>query len=92
MAALRESQIDSLARHLVGGLIARGSILPRRDEKDLVACVVEFLSANFEEEARLDDEAERMAEEQARLNRGLDVTRLRTLIKQRLAEKKGFTL
>ena len=32
------------------------------------------------------------SEEQARLDTRLDVTRLRGMIRQRLAEKKGFTL
>jgi hypothetical protein len=89
---MRETQIDALANHLVAGLVARGSIKPTRDVKELVACVVELMSANFEEEARLEDEADKMAEQEARRNPSLDVTRLRTMIKQRLAEKKGFTL
>jgi len=33
-----------------------------------------------------------MAEEQARLNPGVDVTRLRSMIRQRLAQKQNFTL
>jgi hypothetical protein len=89
---IRESQIDALARHLAEGLVARGSIKPKADIAALIASIVEFMSENFETEAQIEDEAERMAEEQARLNRGLDLDRLRTLIKQRLAEKKGFTL
>jgi len=89
---LTEAQIDALANHLVHGLIEHGSITPRADEKDLVACVVEMMSANFEEEKRIEDEAERQAEELARRNRGVDVTRLRAGIRQRLAEKRRFTL
>jgi hypothetical protein len=89
---MRESQIDSLANHLVNGLISRGVIKPLADVKDLVACVVELMSQNFETEARIDDEADRMAEEQARLNPGVDVTRLRAMIRQRLAQKQNFTL
>lgn len=89
---LSEAQIDALAGHLVHGLLARGSIKPKADEKELVACVVELMSANFEEETRLEDEAEKQAETLARQNPGMDATRLRTMIKRRLAEKKGFTL
>ncbi|HTO78135.1 MAG TPA: DUF507 family protein [Methylocystis sp.] len=89
---LREAQIDSLANHLVHGLVARGIIKPRVDEKDLVACVVELMSQNFETESRIDDEADKMAEEQARLNPGVDATRLRSMIRQRLAQKRNFTL
>ena len=44
------------------------------------------------DKAKIDDEADRMAEEQARLDPRLDVTRLRGMIRNRLAEKKGFTL
>jgi hypothetical protein len=89
---ISEQQIDALAGHLVRGLIARGALKPKTDEKDLIACVVEMMSANFEEEARLDDEAEKQAAELARRNPGVDASRLRIGIKQRLAEKKNFTL
>jgi hypothetical protein len=91
---LREAQIDALANHLVNGLIARGVIKPRAGVgvKDLVACVVELMSQNFETEAHIDEEADKMAEQQARLNPGLDVTRLRAMIRQRLAQKQNFTL
>ena len=89
---LRETQIDSLANFLVDGLIARGVINPIRDQKEIVACVVELMSSNFETEARIDEEANRMAEEEVRKDPRADFSRLRTLIKQRLAERKGFVL
>jgi hypothetical protein len=89
---ITEAQIDALATHLVSGLIARGTIQPKADEKDLIACVVELMSENFEAEARIDEEADRVATEEARKDSRLDVTRLRGMIRQRLAEKKGFTL
>ncbi|MGH7842724.1 MAG: DUF507 family protein [Candidatus Binataceae bacterium] len=92
MAAVSEAQIDALANHLVRGLVARGVIKPLADEKELVACVAELMSANFEEAARLEDEADRQAETLARQNPGVDATRLRDGIKKRLAEKKGFVL
>jgi len=89
---LREAQIDSLASFLVSGLVAKGIIKPKGDSKDIVALVVEFLSENFETEAKIDEEADRTSEELARKNPGMDVTRLRTLTRQKLAEKKGFVL
>ncbi|MDB5108086.1 MAG: hypothetical protein JWM69_1027 [Candidatus Binatus sp.] len=89
---MREAQIDALANHLVQGLIDRGVIVPKGDVKDLVACVTELMSENFETEAQIDEEADKMAEVEARRDPRLDVTRLRNLIRQRLAEKKGFTL
>lgn len=89
---LSDAQIDTLANHLIEGLISRGAINPKADVKALVACVIEMMAANFETEAKIEDEAEQMAAEQARLNRGLDADRLRSMIKQRLADKKGFTL
>jgi len=84
---IRDSQIDALARHLVEGLAARGSITPKADVKELVACIVELMSENFETEAQIEDEAEKMAED-----RSLDADRLRSMIKQRLADKRGFTI
>jgi len=50
---ITDAQIDALANHLVQGLIARGSIKPKVNEKDLVACVVELMSSNFETEAKI---------------------------------------
>jgi hypothetical protein len=90
--AMREAQIDALATHLVNGLVDRGVIKPKADVKELVACVVELMSANFETEAQIDEEADKMAEAEARRDSRLDVTRLRNMIRQRLAEKKNFTL
>ena len=89
---ITEAQIDALASHLVRGLLERGVIKAKADEDDLIACVVELMSDNFETEARIDEEADRVATEQARKDSRLDVTRLRGMIRQRLAEKKGFTL
>ena len=77
--AMREAQIDALATHLVNGLIDRGLISPKADAKELVACVVELMSANFETEAQIDEEADKMAEAEARRDTRLDVTRLRRI-------------
>jgi hypothetical protein len=90
--AVREVEIEALARHLVEGLLARGVIRPKAEPDAMIACVVELMSLNFETEAKLDTEAEQMAEREARQHPGLDFNRLRTLIKQRLADKKNFTI
>jgi hypothetical protein len=89
---MREAQIDTLATFLVQGLIARRAIDAKADVKDLVACVVELMSANFDEEARIEDEAATMAEDLARKDPRVDVTVLRNKLRQRLAEKKNFPL
>jgi hypothetical protein len=89
---MSERQIDSLASHLVHELIAHGSIMALADEKDLIACVIEMMSANFEQETRIEDEADKQAEALARQNPGVDPARLRAGIRQRLAAKAGFTL
>ncbi len=89
---VREQEIDALARHFVEGLKASGAIVPKADLDALIACVVELMSANFELENQIDEEADRMAEEEARKHPGIDVTRLRSLIRQRIAQRKDFTL
>lgn len=89
---VREAEIDALARHFVEGLIAHKALAPKADVDALIACVVELMSENFETEAKIDEEADEMAEAEARRHSSIDVTRLRALIKQRLAEKKGFTI
>jgi hypothetical protein len=89
---MKEAEIDALANHLVQGLISRGTIKPKADVADLVACVVELMSANFDTEGKIDDEAEKMAEELGRKDPRADVNRLRSMIRHRLADKYGFTL
>lgn len=89
---LREVQIDSLANFLVSGLIANGVIKPRREAGELVACAVELMSANFEVEAKIDEEAARMAEELARKDPRVDLNRLHGMLRERIAQKKGFVL
>lgn len=89
---VKEAEIDALARHLVEGLIARDAIVAKADVDTLIACVVELMSANFETEAEIDAEADQMAENEARRHPGIDVGRLRSMIRQRLAEKRNFTL
>jgi len=89
---VREQEIDALARHFVESMKAAGAIVPKADIEALVACVVEFMSANFEQESQIDEEADRMAEDEARKHPGIDVTRLRHLIRQKIAQRKGFTL
>ena len=73
-------------------LAAREIIKPKAEEKVLIACVVELMSANFETEAEIVAEADRLTEELARQDPRADPARLRSMIRQRLAEKKGFTL
>jgi hypothetical protein len=89
---LREVQIDSLANFLVSGLIAKGVLKPRREANELVACVIELMSDNFEAEARIDEEAARMAEELARKDPRADPDRLRAMLRERIAKKKDFVL
>jgi hypothetical protein len=90
--SVREGQIDAMAAFLVENLIERGVINAKADPAALIACVVELMSENFETEAQIDAEADKMAEELARQDTRTDVTRLRSMIRQRLADKKGFTL
>jgi hypothetical protein len=89
---VREQEIDALARHFVESLKASGAIVPKAEVDDLVACVVELMSANFELENQIDEEADRMAEAEARKHPGIDASRLRSLIRQRIAQRKDFTL
>jgi hypothetical protein len=89
---MREQEIDALARHFVETMTAGHALVPKADAEALIACLVEFMSANFEQENQIDEEADRMAEDEVRKHPGIDVTRLRNLIRQRIAERKGFTL
>jgi hypothetical protein len=87
-----DARAAALASYLVGELIKRGAIKPAKPEDELIACVTEMISENFEIAAKIEDEAATMAENLGRQDSRVDVGTLRSKIRARLAEKKNFPL
>jgi hypothetical protein len=87
---------EALCRHaaemLVKTLSEKDLVRVRTDKKILIDKIVAALLDNFRQEEALDTEAERLAEEHLRTTRGFDRQKVTQLIKQRLAEERGFVL
>jgi hypothetical protein len=87
-----ETACRHVAEMLVTTLSQKGLVRLRTDTKAVTAKIVAALLDNFRQEEVLEKEAERLAEEHLRSARGLDRYKVTQLIKQRLAEERGFVL
>jgi hypothetical protein len=77
-----------VTKALVDGKIVAAVATPAEIEKR----VFEALRANFQEEAAIEREAERILDENKRQTVGMDQRTLLVKIKQRLARERGFVL
>ena len=87
-----ETACRHAAEVLVTTLCEKDLVRLRTDKKAVTAKLVAALLDNFRQEEALEKEAERLAEEHLRSARGLDRHKVTQLIKQRLAEERGFVL
>ena len=89
---VREQEIDALARHFVERMKAGGAIVPKADIEALIACVVELMSANSSRKIRSTKKPIGWPKKRRASILACDETRLRSLIRQRIAQRKDFTL
>jgi hypothetical protein len=89
---VREGELQSLAAAVVDALVKQGFTHPKADAAALQRRIVELLAGNLEEERKLDEEAERLAQTHARQMAGMDQRKIIQGIKERLARERGFTL
>lgn len=85
-------EIQRLAERVVEAMLKQGYTKPRADKSALAKRVAELILRNMEEEAALEAEAERVADQHNRQMGGMDQRRVIDLIKKKLAEERGFTL
>ena len=92
------AQIERVAEGLVRRLVQAKLLAPRVAEDAIRARFAAILARNFEEEAEIEREAATEAERLVRKGapgvrrEDLDQRRVEQLVKQRLAEKRGFVL
>jgi len=92
------AQIERVAESLVRALVKADLLEPVAGEDTIRARFAAILARNFEEEAEIEREAATEAERLVRKGapgvrrEDLDQRRVEQLVKQRLAEKRGFVL
>ncbi len=92
------AQIQRVAETLVRRLVAADVVELTAPEKDVESLFVALLTKNFDEEAEIEREATAEAEKIVRRGapgvrrEDLDLRRVEQLVKQRIAEKRGFAL
>jgi hypothetical protein len=86
------AEIQRLAERVVEAMLKQGYTKAAVEKAVLARRIVELIQKNLDEEAALEADAERMADQHARQMGGMDQRRVIDLIKKKLAEERGFTL
>ena len=86
------ADIQQLAERIVDAVIRQGNVKPKVDAAAIRTRVTALIQKNLEDEAALEQEAERIADSHSRQMSGLDQRRVIQMIKQKLADERGFPL
>jgi hypothetical protein len=92
------AQVERVAQSLVARLVKAGLLEPTAPEDAIRARFAAVLTRNFEEEAEIEREAAVEAERLVRKGapgvrrEDLDLRRVEQLVKQRIAQARGFAL
>ncbi len=86
------AEVQRLAERIVEAVVRQGYVKPLADSAALTQRVAALMQKNLEEEAALEEEAERVAMSHSRQMSGLDQSKVIQMIKRKLAEERGFTL
>ena len=89
---IREGELQALAGAIIDALLKQGFISLKADVTAVRKRIVALIVQNLEEEAALEEEAERLAESHARQTVGMDQRLIVQGIMERLARERGFPL
>lgn len=84
-----------MAENIVDAVLKQGFVKAKADKTSLIQRVVDLIVKNFEEEAKIEADAEKMAQQHIRRSAGgsgMDERRVIDMIKKKLAEDRGFSL
>lgn len=95
--AVRASSADiqRLSERIVEALLSQGYVKAKAEKAVLRRRISELILKNLEEEAALETEAEKLAQQHIRRSvgsAGMDERRVIDMIKKKLAEDRGFSL
>ena len=89
------AEIQRLAERIVEALLKQGYIKAKAEKPVLSRRIVDLMLKNFDEEAVIEADAEKLAQQHIRRSAGgagMDERRVIDLIKKKLAEERGFSL
>lgn len=89
---INEKEVHRLAEAVVAALQKQPQVRVKADPKVLAERIVGVFLDNLRQEAAIEEEAERMADQLARKTAGMDHRRIVMGIKERLAKERGFVL
>lgn len=89
---VKAEQIDRLADRLIKSYQTKELIVPKAKENDIRAKIKDILTRNFHEEEIIEEEARAMLASHAGQVKEMDHYKMFLLIKQKLAQKRGFIL
>ena len=89
---VKPEQLDRLIDRLLKNSCAKGLMTLKANEATVRKRIKEIIAQNFHEEEIIEEEAKKMLQSLAGQTKSMDQHRMLLMIKQRLAEKKGFPL
>jgi hypothetical protein len=89
---VRPVDIERVARSMVAAALKQGFVHPLADIRKLELRVAELITENFQQEQKIEADAEKLAAGHAREMAGMDQRRIVQGIKERLARERGFSL
>ncbi|HVN84900.1 MAG TPA: DUF507 family protein [Candidatus Binatia bacterium] len=89
---MRAGEIQRIAVTAARGLLAGGQVRSVAEESRIAERISEIIAHSFEEEAKLEAEAERLAAAHANKMAGMDHRRIVRGIMERLARERDFPL
>ncbi len=89
---IKADQIDRLVDDLLKAYRTKQLIVLKANEREVRVKIKDILARNFHEEDQIEEEARGMLASHAGQAREMDQHRLFLLMKQKLAQKKGFIL
>lgn len=87
-----DKELHRAANRLVKDLVERQLLQARETPVELEKRVFTALQRNFQEEAAIDREAQRILEENRKQTVGMDQRKLLMKIKEKIARERGFVL
>jgi len=89
---IKAEQIDRLVDRLMKAYLAKELIVLKTKEAAIRAKIKNIITRNFQEEETIEEEARQMLASHAGQVKEMDHYKMFLLIKQKLAQKKGFIL
>lgn len=89
---IKSEQVERLAHHLLKSYCSRDIVILKTREADIRAKIRDIIAQNFNEEETIEEEARKMLASHAAEVKEMDPYRMFLLLKQKLAEKRGFIL